>query len=262
MSARVREELWKRVRENTKTGRATMVFNANNEQRMDFRVHNTEWEPIDFDGLKLMLRPGPERKRGHAELRLGFSNAARLHTARQMSSRKHGGELLPERYVVVDIETNGLSTAEHEIIEIGAILVSDKKIEAEYHSLVKPAASIPLFIRDLTGLTDEILDHDGREPATVLKEFLAFTGNLPVVSHNADFEYSFLRSACDRYALPLFSNRCIDTVALARRLVDDVKNYKLATLVDYFGIEVTGRHRSIADCLTTKQLYEKLIELR
>ena len=34
-----------------------------NEQRMDFRVHNSTWEPIDFDGLKLMLRPSIERIR-------------------------------------------------------------------------------------------------------------------------------------------------------------------------------------------------------
>ena len=50
VSARVRDELWARVQGNVKSGRATMVFNTNNEQGMDFRVHNTSWEPIDFDG--------------------------------------------------------------------------------------------------------------------------------------------------------------------------------------------------------------------
>lgn len=57
VSARVREELWERIVSNIKDGRATMVYSARNEQRMEFRVHNTEWVPIDFDGLKLMLRP-------------------------------------------------------------------------------------------------------------------------------------------------------------------------------------------------------------
>jgi len=45
-------------------------------------------------------------------------------------------------------------------------------------------------------------------------------------------------------------------------LVDDVKNYKLATLLEHFGIETNGIHRSAEDCLSTKQLFEKLIELR
>jgi DNA polymerase III epsilon subunit-like protein len=60
----------------------------------------------------------------------------------------------------------------------------------------------------------------------------------------------------------LFSNPCIDTLNLSRRLIDDVENYKLATLLEYFKIEVKDRHRSIEDCLSTKQLYDKLIEIQ
>ena len=61
LSSRVREELWTRVCENLKTGRATMVFRAANEQHMDFWVHNTTWEPVDVDGIKLIRRPSPKQ---------------------------------------------------------------------------------------------------------------------------------------------------------------------------------------------------------
>ena len=88
VSARVRDELWARVQGNVKSGRATMVFNTNNEQGMDFRVHNTSWEPIDFDGLKLMLRPSPARIQKLSEKRLGFSKAARARKGKQISRRK------------------------------------------------------------------------------------------------------------------------------------------------------------------------------
>lgn len=45
-----------------------MVFSAPGEQKMDFRVHNTTWEPVDLDGIKLMRRPLPAaRKSGGAE---------------------------------------------------------------------------------------------------------------------------------------------------------------------------------------------------
>ena len=71
----------------------------------------------------------------------------------------------------------------------------------------------------------------------------------------------FLRAACKKLNLPLFSNRCVDTLKIARRLVDDVKNYKLETLLTYFEIEVLTMHRSIEDCKTTFNLYEKLIKL-
>lgn len=262
VGTRVREELWKRVTENIKSGRATMVYSANNEQRMDFRVHNSGWEPIDFDGLKLMLRPSPARAQQTHEVKAGFSNAAKRHMAKRMSEPKHRGSPPPDSYAVVDVETTGLNSSEHEIIEIGAIKVLGSQVESEFHSLVKIGTPVPPAIEKLTGLSGEMLDREGRELSYVLPEFLSFVGALPVVSHNAAFDFDFLRSACARLSLPLFSNRCIDTLALARRLVSDAENHKLSTLLAYFGIEPTGAHRTPNDCLSTKLLYEKLIEIR
>jgi len=262
VSVRVRDEIWKRVLDNVKSGKATMVFDAGNEQRMDFRVHNSEWEPIDFDGLKLMLRPSPARIQKLSELRKGFSNAAKRHMGRRMLPRGHAEDSLPRRYVVVDLETTGLSALEDEIIEIGALLVSEREVVGQYQALVRSGARIPPSVRELTGLCDEILQSEGRDIVEVLPEFLAFSGALPVVSHNADFDYGFLRAACRLCAVPLFSNQCVDTLTLAHRLVEDVRDYKLATLLEFFGIKPEGAHRSMDDCMSTMLLYEKLIEIR
>ena len=57
VNARVREALWQRICENIRDGQATMVFTTNNEQHMDFYVHNTSWKPVDLDGIKLMKHP-------------------------------------------------------------------------------------------------------------------------------------------------------------------------------------------------------------
>ena len=261
VSARVRDLLWKRIKDSAKTGRATMVFTTNNEQGMDFRVHNTIWEPIDFDGLKLMLRPSPARVKKMSEIRMGFSKAARMRKAKQLSNRRRS-KPLPNEYVIVDLETTGLSVTKHMIIEIGAIKVNMGQIEEKFHALVKTKEKIPENVRALTGISDEILRQEGRELADILQEFLAFVGDLPIISHNVDFDYGFLRAACEKCGLPLFSNQCIDTLVLSRRLVDNVQNYKLKTLLKHFGIKVDTVHRSIEDCLNTKQLYEKLIEIR
>lgn len=79
VNARIREELWLRVLEMVKDGRAIMVFATNTEQGLDFRVHRHDWEPVDVDGLRLMLRPrasdsGPPRRKG-------WSNASHLRRA-------------------------------------------------------------------------------------------------------------------------------------------------------------------------------------
>ena len=60
LTARVREALWDRVRGAVGAGRATMVYSARNEQGFAFRVHQTAWQPLDFDGLTLMCRPLPQ----------------------------------------------------------------------------------------------------------------------------------------------------------------------------------------------------------
>ncbi|HHZ14394.1 MAG TPA: type I-E CRISPR-associated endoribonuclease Cas2 [Clostridiales bacterium] len=262
VSARVRDELWARVQGNVKSGRATMVFNTNNEQGMDFRVHNTSWEPIDFDGLKLMLRPSPARIQKLSEKRLGFSKAARARKGKQISRRKRKSSASFDSYVVVDLETTGLSFTEDEIIEIGAILVKDKQIEASYSALIKPNKKLPASIQSLTGISNEMLDVEGRVLSEVIPEFLTFVEDLPIVSHNVNFDYGFLRLACQNLNLPLLSNRSIDTLSLARRLLDDVRDFKLQTLVEYFNIETDTKHRSLADCISIHMVYEKLIEIQ
>ena len=79
VSARVRDLLWQRTVEMVKTGRAIMVFSANNEQGLDFKVHKHDWIPVDVEGVTLMLRPSdgdvpadPSAERTH-----GWSSVSR-----------------------------------------------------------------------------------------------------------------------------------------------------------------------------------------
>lgn len=84
VSARVRDLLWEQISENLGTdGRAVMVYPANNEQGLEFRTRGHEWQPVDYDGLKLIMRPNStknqqrnaERKAGGGQT--GWSKASR-----------------------------------------------------------------------------------------------------------------------------------------------------------------------------------------
>ena len=157
VSMRVREELWKRICENLHTGRATMVFH-----NMDFRVHNTTWEPVDFDGLKLMRRPLPST-REHSQtmvLEKGFSKAAKLQKVDRIK-RARKRTLKEDSYIVLDVETTGLSCAVHEIIEIAALSIVHDAVEAELSMLVQCQTSLPENISKLTGITDKMLQQQG-----------------------------------------------------------------------------------------------------
>jgi CRISPR-associated protein Cas2 len=82
VTARVRELMWERVVELSKDGRAIMVHSARNEQRLDFRVHRHNWQPVDVDGLHLMRRPSdPSATR--LAVRAGWSRASHARRAKR-----------------------------------------------------------------------------------------------------------------------------------------------------------------------------------
>jgi CRISPR-associated protein Cas2 len=78
INARVRRLMWIRVVEMVKTGRVIMVYGADNEQGLAFEVHDHNWVPVDYEGIKLMLRPvQPDEEDPIARPGRGWSNAGR-----------------------------------------------------------------------------------------------------------------------------------------------------------------------------------------
>ncbi|MDR2649129.1 MAG: type I-E CRISPR-associated endoribonuclease Cas2e, partial [Clostridiales bacterium] len=227
VSARVRENLWLRVQETCRSGRVVLVYSAKNEQHLDFRVHGDTWEPIDFDGIKLMLRPNNTRlkeKQAAVNPGHGFSSAAKGRTAKRFSAMR---SRCPDTYVVVDLETTGLNPDTDEIVELGAIkVISGDKINT-FHALISTSMSITSEITALTGITNDEIKTSGQPLHIILPQFISFCGGSPIVAHNLDFDKGFLDRACANANLPLILNRCIDTLALARRLKKNLPSYKL-----------------------------------
>ena len=259
ISARVREELWKRICENIKSGQATMVYPADGEQHIDFRVHNTTWEVVDFDGIKLMRRPSPEtiEKMEQPILENGFSKAAknRLISNVQKASRKFN---VPDSFVVLDIETTGLDIRKDQIIEIAGIKYENQEISARFSSLVSISEKIPQKIIDLTGITDEMIANEGKPLKTVLAELIDFIDGSPIVCHNAAFDISFLQNNLRNLGLPPLKNKIIDTLPLARKKIDDISGYKLSDIAKYLELDTNILHRALPDCQLTLDIFLRL----
>ena len=165
-----------------------------------------------------------------------------------------------DNYVLVDIETTGLSPVNDEIIEIGAIKVKDNKIVNEYNQLIKINRKLSTFITNLTGITDEMLKQ-GKLPNVVFKEFIDFLENDVIIGHNINFDYGFLSNKCKKYINYNLQNDCIDTMYLAKKLVPNSTNYKLGTLANYFNVSYEGAHRGLKDVEITYEVYNHLRKL-
>ncbi len=61
VNAKIRESLWKRVTALCRDGRALLVYSSNNEQGLEFLVHDHSWVPVDIDGVTVMRRPAVQK---------------------------------------------------------------------------------------------------------------------------------------------------------------------------------------------------------
>lgn len=263
VSARVRERIWERICENIKHGQATMVYSATGEQKMEFCVHNTSWKIVDYDGIKLMQRPLPKQMKVEKEnfFREGFSKVSRYSKIRRIQKVNNKALQTQNSYVVIDIETTGLSHLTDEIIEIGAVRVENGKPTEEFHSLVKCKQKIPESVKKLTGITDEEVWNHGRELCTVLRDFLVFISDFQLVCHNVSFDYNFIQASCRRENISVPKNKCIDTMILSKRLLKGLRDYKLQTIAENLSVNYSGQHRALRDCYITYGIYTKLNEI-
>jgi DNA polymerase-3 subunit epsilon len=165
-------------------------------------------------------------------------------------------------FVVVDLETTGWSPDEAAIAEIGAVRVRNGIRRGEFASLVNPGTSVPRCIEELTGISDWLLAAAPRV-ASVLPGLLHFADGCVLVAHNAPFDVGFLTAACDDCGLDWPAFTVLDTVMLARQLVDpeQVADCKLGTLATFFGTRTPPTHRALADARATADVLASLIAL-
>jgi len=76
-------------------------------------------------------------------------------------------------FVIVDLETTGLSPVKNEIIEIGAIKVENGQVVDTMDIFVKPKTPVSYFITNLTGITNEMLK-SGYDIEEGMKKFIEF----------------------------------------------------------------------------------------
>ena len=271
VSARVRDRLWERITQNIKSGRAAMVFDAPNEQGMDFRIHNTSWEIVDLDGLRLVRRPVRQTMTAAdegAEAAEGFSKAAAFRRQSRIAAARARNGVSGNKWrkgcrpdcTVVDIETTGLDPLQHAIIEIAALRVRDFRETEAVSLLVRNSAPLPEAITALTGITGTPLAEEGLPIEEALKRFTAFIGNDVLLFHNAPFDLPFLNRQVALAGLGKLERKTMDTCMLARKALLKVTDYRLSTLATHFGIPQTICHRALPDCKTTLEVYRKIAQ--
>lgn len=180
-------------------------------------------------------------------------NAPRVEKAPKV--QRDLSELLPAQFVVLDLETTGLSPTMDEIIEIAAIKLT---LGGERHltiqTLVKPTCKVPSKITRITGITQAMIDADGIELEAAMRQFMEFVGDLPLVTYNASFDIGFLKAAAGRCGVVL-ENSYTCALKRARRAWPELPNHKLATVASVFNLPDNDQHRALGDSIRASHVF-------
>ena len=165
-------------------------------------------------------------------------------------------------FVVFDLETTGFNAGgKDSIIEIGAAKIKNGEILETYDELVNPGRKLPKKIVELTHITDDMLKDKVNEEEAV-KKFMEWTGNAPMVAHNAKFDTSFIAMAFKKYNLGEFKNPVIDTLELSRTMDRAEARHNLSAITKRYGVEFDeeGHHRGNYDAEATALVFHKMIK--
>ena len=144
-------------------------------------------------------------------------------------------------HVALDLETTGLDSSRHAILEVGAVRFQGEEVIDTYQSLVNPNQQIPEFIQRLTHISPALVK---RAPffSTIFSELEDFLGADPIIGHNVQFDLGFL--AANGMDL---NNPSYDTWDLASVFMPRSRQYSLKHLTTHFGVEHRDAHRALAD---------------
>ena len=173
-----------------------------------------------------------------------------------------------DKFIVLDIETTGLSDKDH-IIEIGTYLATRQKLIKKCHLYIKPRVKINQNVSKFNNLPNIIYKINYKDnPRDSLSKFLSFINGYLIISHNALFDYKFINKELKYWGLPLIPlNRFRCTLRLFKQIIPKIdiayeeNSLTLENCCRYFGLVFRhkNKHRAFLDSLMTYNLFIHLL---
>jgi len=162
-------------------------------------------------------------------------------------------------FVAYDLETTGIDSETEAIVEIGAVRFMDGRPQSGFGTLVDPARPIPKEATEVNHITDDMVA--GKPPIeAVLGRFTNYCGDMPLVAHNAKFDFKFLLKAYQTHKIPAPTGVNLDSFTLAKTVLRGLPNYRLETLIRYYKIPATTFHRAEEDAAYCGKVFQRILD--
>lgn len=173
---------------------------------------------------------------------------------------KETAKAAKRRYVIFDMEATGLDYRDDVMLSIGAIGVVNNAIEVgdflEVH--IKQDKFAPQSVALGNRFSEP--GHEKVVEAEALIQFLNFTKDATLVSHNINLDVEMLNQALKRLDLGRIKNPLMDTNVLYRRLKDLPESHQLSLdqLCDALKVRRSDRHTAAGNAYITAIVFLKL----
>lgn len=160
-------------------------------------------------------------------------------------------------YVVIDIETTGLSPAKDHIVQVAAVRYINHTEAEHFATYVNPPCHIPSRTTAIHGITDSTVQNAPTIHA-IEQQLITFIGGRIVAGYNVKFDLGFLSAAYG----PSFDEdmEILDVLKYVRQAIPGMPNYKLETVSSAVGYR--GRsHDALSDCRATAAVLKFLCQL-
>ena len=165
-------------------------------------------------------------------------------------------------YTAFDTETTGLQPSNgDEIIQIGALRVSDDQIHADeaFEALIDPCRPISPESEQIHGITDAQV-HGKPTIKQVLPEFYDFCAGSILLGHNVAFDMRFLQMKEESLRV-VFRQPVVDTLLLSAVAYPNQVHHSLESSMALLGVSIEHRHSAYSDAVATAQVFLKLVPL-
>lgn len=160
-------------------------------------------------------------------------------------------------WIAIDTETGGLDPRRHALLSFayetedgdrGSFLIADL------------GGVISREAQAINGISRKMIERDGIPIDEARRRIQDLCTGRTVIGHNVKFDLDFLARLFVGSPLAVSA---VDTLALMRDFVaaDEIRNFKLATCAEYFGIEIDEErlHTASGDVEITAALYRALL---
>jgi DNA polymerase III epsilon subunit family exonuclease len=161
-------------------------------------------------------------------------------------------------FVVVDVETTGMSAIDDRMTEIAMMKVRNGVLQDEFSTLINPLVTISNFITDLTGI-DNLMVRDAPTAREIMPNVAEFLENSVFVAHNAAFDWGFVSHTARRERGIELENPQLCTVKLSRKILPKLQSKSLGPVAEFLDVKIPQRHRASGDAYATALILIKFI---